>query len=249
MLPMRHVALLVAVFFLVGGVAWFALPERRQRDGAPAASSSSEPVADQPSEPSPTTITVVDSSQCALPGARLYYKEPRQREYCEESDGGPDGSFMLGYFETSDPGLDVVVTCPGHRSAVLHDVRGETTVTLPDAGPLRVVVRLGQDVLLPQEPRRLEGWLEWYDASRTDPRRVDPLGGTEFGASRVLEFDLFDPGEYLIGIGEVLPPGTVGGYAETIRRSLGVRPWPVVSVPAVGGPTEFVVTSVSDKRP
>jgi hypothetical protein len=103
----------------------------------------------------------------------------------------------------SENGYDIVAFRRGYRSVDLENFEGVATLRLPPSSPVRIRVRIAADSVLPEPPRRMVIHLDWIRADGdADPRKLLPLPPEERSSPNVLEFEVDDPGTYVLWVEE-----------------------------------------------
>ena len=164
------------------------------------------------------TITVIDEEEGRPISEASVFTPSLERPVHVRTDA--TGQALLA---TKDRAVDVVVVKKGFRSANLAQVTGDATARIRKATPLRVTVKLSEDVALLEPPLGVSLKLEWIcglDDTRPAPRFGDPRSGRRelrFGRDRVAEFLVDDPGFYKarLSVTKELPNGRTWSEIES----------------------------------
>ena len=185
-------------------------------------------------------VVVLDPEGTPLAGAAVHFRCTGLEDYEPQPIvTGRDGLASIRN-PGSDPGYDIVVVCRGHRSAMLQAFVGNATLQLVRSVPSHVRIVLNRDAKLRASGVRLDVRLEWMSADGGyDPRILTPLPGPVGAQPDTFDFEVEDPGEYIVGVWEVgtarLDPA--GGADSEYRweREADTDPrWPTVSVGTCG---------------
>jgi hypothetical protein len=189
-------------------------------------------------------VLVRDRDGKPVESAEVHFRPVGARGFWKQAGRTDENGAATVHAKTdgaSGNALDLVVTKNGYRSGAVRAAKSDATIVLEPAKASVVTVRLASGSPLPDPPFQLAASLQWIEPGDDEPRWSDPRDvdnyETRFGKDRVLTFETFDAGRYLVELTlwEMEMSGGGGSGIDSVPESV------IVSVGADGTPVEVFV--------